>query len=201
METTFTLHAHEASASGDSTTPIETMAEAYAEKGVDVVGFVGHDERPDIPDGLPIEAMAGTEHEARRNPTRLHIIDFPEQNLRILPHPSLTYPENTTKQAAAAAETWEVDAVEVFNRGGRELPSDADVGVPKVAGDDAHNTHQTASSYNVTRARATPQAVASAVKRGDFQPINEGLPRRRAAAGKLHQGVAMLAERMKTDRR
>lgn len=190
MPTTFTLHAHEQTSSGDSDTPVRVMAEAYDEAGVDLVGFVGHDARPEVPDDLPVETMTGTEHELQKRPTKLHLLEFPDQNLTILPHPSLTWPENTAANAQHAGEQLGVDAIESFNRGSRELQNE--VGFPVVGADDAHNTHQVATSVSETMAPADPAAVANAVKNGQVTPVNNGSGTGQHLAGRLHQAVNML---------
>lgn len=194
MATHVSLHTHEASASADAVTPVREMAHAAAEAGIDLVGFVGHDERPQVPDDLPVETMTGTEIEVRRRPKRLHVLDFPDQDLRILAHPAWSVPKgkNVEEWTRRAVGALDVDAVELFNRGQEEYDRKADVGVPAVAGDDAHNSAQVATSYMVVESPAEPQAVADAVKRGKVELVNAPASRRRYARGRLLQGLGML---------
>ena len=191
MPTTFTLHAHEQTESGDSDTPAREMARAYDEAGVDLVGFVGHDSRPSVPEDLPVVTMTGTEHELQKRPRKLHVVDFPDQSLRILPHPSLTFPTDTAASAQQVAEQIDADAIESFNRGCKEVDPDA-VDFPTLGNDDAHNTHQAASTASVADCRATPQCVARAVKQDRAQPVGGSYGRRNHLAGRFHQGINML---------
>jgi len=193
--TRFTLHAHEQSASGDSDTPMGVMAREYADNGFDLVGFVGHDQRPEQPErDMGVAVMTGVEHELRTSPRRLHIIEFPDQELRILAHPSLTHPENTEEKAVVDADEYGVDAIEAFNKGYRELPDSVVMdSYPRVAGDDAHNTHQIGSSYMESSVEATPEKVAEAVKDGRVTLQSPGLPATSRAAGRLHQALALVA--------
>lgn len=193
MPTRFTLHAHEETASGDSNTSARGMANAYADAGTDLVGFVGHDERPSVPDDLPTETMTGTEHELQKRPTKLHLISFPDQDLKILAHPKLSTPagRETVEWARETAARLDADAVEGYNRGTKQMSHGANVGAPLVAGDDAHNTHQVASSYSITDAPATPEGVSRAVKTGNVRMANPGMTRRSSGAGRLHQGLSM----------
>lgn len=193
--TRFTLHAHEQSASGDSDTPIEAMADEYARRGFDLVGFVGHDARPRRPNRpVDVEVITGVEHEVRTRPRRLHIVEFPEYDLRILAHPSLTHPNNTVEQALQDAEAYNVDAIEAYNKGSRELPDQPVMdSYPRVSGDDAHNTHQVGASYMETMVPPEPEAVTQAVKEGRVTLENPGRSLRSRAAGRLHQGLSLVA--------
>lgn len=194
MVTRFTLHTHERSASADSVTPARVMAQEYADRGFDVVGFVGHDERPSVPGDLPVETLTGIEREVRKRPTRVHVLDFPDHDLSVLAHPRLSHPQDTVTEMEATAETLGVDAVERFNRGveqyGGYSPS-----LPETASDDAHNTSQVATSYMETDAPPTAEGVVQAVKDGNVQLVNEPAGRLRYARGRLLQGVGMASRR------
>jgi hypothetical protein len=112
------LHAHEASASADSDTPLGVMAEEYAARGFDAVGFVGHSAVPDEPAAnVPITILRGNEVELRTEPTRLHVLEYADQDLSILAHPGLTYPNTGPGQVIQTAMELDVDAIEAFNRG------------------------------------------------------------------------------------
>lgn len=192
-----TLHTHEASASGDSHTPAEVMAAEYADRGFDVVGFVGHDARPDIDtDAMPVTAVAGIEREVETDPRRVHILDYPEYDFTALAHPRLSYPASTQTKTRMAVEAYGVDAVERFNRGRDELGEPVTVDSPLMAGDDAHSTHQVGGSYMVVEARSDdPSDVFEAIKRGRVELHNPGLRRRDYYAGRMHQGLALVGHR------
>lgn len=195
---TFTLHVHEQSASGDSDTTAQGMAEAYADQGFDFVGFVGHDQRPEIDDtGLPVNTMTGTEMEIRTEPTRLHILEFPDQDLTILAHPKVTWPTETEENAIRTAEEYDVDAIELFSRGEQHLPEPSNDGFARVANDDAHSTLQTGGSYMTTMVDSpTPDAIARRVKQGQVELHNPGLGPFRYYASRLHQGLALIQHRL-----
>lgn len=192
----FTLHTHESTASGDSGTPAEALAEEYARRGFDLVGFVGHDKRPDIDtDTLPVEAITGIEHEVETEPRRVHIVSFPEENFSYLAHPSLSHPEDTLGKAIRTADQYDVDAIEVFNRGNRELPETLPSGMTLVANDDAHNTHQIGGSFMEAAVRdVSAQSAIRAINRGEAQLFNPGYGRLEYAAGRLHQGINLVAD-------
>lgn len=189
----FTLHAHCSSGSADSQTPVEVLAAAYAERDIDVVGIVGHGSVPDIDtEGLPVEVLTGIEHELRKHPTRIHVVEFPEYDFRFLAHPRLTAPDGDLAETRALIDRLDVDAVEMFNRGSRHLSDREAVDVPVLANDDAHNTAQVATSYMAARVpRGTPQAVVDAARRGEVQLHNPGRGRFQHARGKLLQGLSL----------
>jgi len=101
---------------------MSVMAQAYADGGFDVVGFVGHDAIPDPPEtDLPVTILRGTEIERRKDPTRVHVLEFPDEGLRILAHPGKTLPGASQNRILALAQRLNVDAIEAFNRGGPQV--------------------------------------------------------------------------------
>lgn len=189
-----TLHTHERTASGDSETPAATLAEEYARRGVDFVGFVGHDDRPHVDfSQLPIEGITGIEHEIQTAP-RVHIVEFPEYDFSFLAHPAMTYTDNVGKNAVETAREHGVDAIEAYSRGEEHLPGDSLQDFALVANDDAHSTHQIGGSYMETIVpRTEPQEIITAVRDGRVELHNPGLSTRRWMAGRLHQGLSMVA--------
>lgn len=188
----FTLHSHEQSSSGDSATSMSGMLEEYARQDFDVVGFVGHDARPDLPrEDHGVEVLTGTEHEIRKNPTRLHMVDFPDQGLKILAHPGATFPTDTENMALDVAERLGADAIEMFNRGEKQMPEPVMDSYPRVASDDAHNTHQIGASYMTARTGGSVEEVVEAVKDGRVSLHNPGLTAPDHFAGRMHQGISM----------
>jgi len=169
------------------------MAQKAADRGIDLVGFVGHDERPSVPDDLPITVMTGVEEEVTKQPRRLHILRFPDQDLSILAHPKLTFPEQTGCGIGALSQEFGIDAVELHSRGTRQLPDNEIPRLPAVGADDAHTTHAVGCSVTEVDAPADPDAVATAIKQGDCRSVNRGLSLRSRAAHKLHQGINLLA--------
>jgi len=189
----FTLHSHEQSASGDSSTSMEGMLEEYEKQGFDVVGFVGHDSRPSPPrESGSIDVLTGVEHELQKEPTRLHMIEFPDQNLRILAHPKPTFPDRTEERAISMADKLGVDAVEMFNRGDKQMPEPVMDSYPRVASDDAHNTHQVGSSYMTADTENSVSGVVQAVKTGKLSLHNPGVTATGHVAGRMHQGISMM---------
>jgi len=193
----FDLHVHEGSASGDSGTPAAVLAQMYADRGFDLVGFVGHDRRPDVAEEtahIPIEVVTGIEHEVQTDPRRIHVVDFPTFDFSYLAHPSLSHPTETLEQALMTAESYDVDAIEVFNRGSRELPPTVLSGWPQVANSDAHNTFQLGASHMTADLhRLTPQSVFDAIRRREVELHNPGLPARDYYTGRLHQGLNLVS--------
>lgn len=168
------------------------MLEEYARQGFDVVGFVGHDARPAPPTQTHgVEVLTGVEHEIRKIPTRLHLVEFPDQGLRILAHPGATFPANTEDMALEVAEDLGADAIEMFNRGKKQMPEPVMDSYPRVASDDAHNTHQIGASYMTAQTEKSPEAVVGAVKDGRVSLHNPGLTAPDHFAGRMHQGISM----------
>ena len=187
------LHAHEASASGDSRTSIDAMAARYRQAGFGTVGFVGHDATPETPNRAALPVVVGIEHELRTEPRRLHVVEYPQFGFRFLAHPNLTWPENTRENAADYVASHDVDAVERWNRGIQQYEGHIS-GVAELANDDAHNPHQIGDSHMVfpTGVLRDSQGLSlhrvfDALRRGEFWAVNRARNPARYAAGRLRQ--------------
>lgn len=191
------LHTHERTASGDSGTPAEVMAQEYADQGFDMVGFVGHDSRPEIDtDDLPIMAVTGIEHEVETEPRRVHLLDFPEYDFLALAHPKMSHPESPHTGAIMDSTGYGTNAIEAYNRGKSQGIATEAMEYPTIASDDAHSTFHVGGSFmEVPVDRMTPEAVFEAVLDGKATLRNPGLSRREYYTGRLHQGLALLGER------
>ena len=194
MVTRFTLHAHESSASGCASATAREMARAYDDAGFDLVGFVGHDEVPDLPDDLPIETVAGYEETITDQPTQVHVVRYPQYDLSIFAHPLRSNPWDTTEATATYVSELGADAVERYSAGAVHLPEGAAT-VPVAAGDDAHNRAQVGTSYMEADVPATGAAVAQAVKQGNVDIINDPAGRLRHAKGRVLKGFATATAR------
>lgn len=193
------LHAHENTASGDSSTPATEMADRYAtaDPPAALVGLVGHDARPTVtpnPDGST-SVITGIEHETRAdNGNRLHVVEYPDHDFRFLAHPRLTWPDSPREKARQFARENDIDAVERLNRG--KWQYSGSLGVPEIGNDDAHNTHQVGSSYTVVEADAgDPQTLLDAIRNGETMLANRGARLDEQLAGRLHQGINLARER------
>lgn len=175
MQVNTALHVHERLGSGDSRTAFGDMVDAYvAQLGTPLcLGVVGHDHHVSaksmtLPDGVIV--LDGIEHEVQTNP-RVHISEYPSQDLSILAHPRLSWPSNTLADTRRAVGRYGVDAVEKYNAGRKQF--DGDVGVPMVAGDDAHSPVGVGRSWmRVDADEFSKNAVVDAILKEDFEIVN-----------------------------
>lgn len=141
------LHAHEASASGDSDTPLYKMLDEYANRGYALAGMVGHDARPSGPPRWgPTDVIYGIEHEIRGPPNRIHVVEFPDHNFRFLAHPGSSWPEDTKRKAREFMRENSIHAVEKYNAGEEEYEGHI-AGVIELANDDAHSPGAVGTSF------------------------------------------------------
>lgn len=176
MHVAVDLHVHERTASPDCRTPAIQMLQAARRKLGEfaMVGFVGHDRRPQLgQDGVLIET--GIEHERRPPPNRLHVIEFPDQDFRILAHPKVTWPTNTREHVHDyLAENPSIEAVEKW-RGGRKQYR-GHVPAIELGSSDAHNALLVGASQVVVSTSDVSQAgIFEAIRADQFQVRNRAV--------------------------
>lgn len=194
----FNLHCHEQSASYDSDTPIEVMAGEYADQGYDVIGVVGHNERPDIEtDSLPVQVITGVEHTIQDRPNRIDVVSFPDYNFSFLAHPgySFQHEQNPRVSAFVTARDLDVDGMEVHSQGSQQIEAGSPGKFVGLANDDAHNTHQIGGSYMTTEVtEVTPGALIESVRIGDVDLYNPEYKSREYVAGQVLQGINIVRD-------
>jgi histidinol phosphatase-like PHP family hydrolase len=162
------LHAHEAQHSFDSHTSVEEMARAYRAAGFDAVGFVGHGEYTTV-DAPGLVTINGVEHGVGPG---VHLVAYPQHDFYIAAHPR--YSALPKRAVREFVDIYQPDAVEKFNSGVDQYTGRMDV--IEVAGDDAHNPDQVATSYMDVRVESmTEDAIMDAIKRGDYDLVTEGV--------------------------
>lgn len=178
MEVAVDLHVH-TNADADSRTPPRKMVDPALRRMGDFVllGFVGHDFRPQV-DVEGVLSVAGVEHEIRQEPTRLHVLRFPDHDLQILAHPQLTWPTETE----AHARQWmretdlRIDAVEAATSGRPQYEASVS-DVVEVAGSDAHSPLVIGSAFMVVMVQeVSADAVMKAIKRGHVHTVIDRPP-------------------------
>lgn len=169
---TTVLHVHEREGSHDSRTPAGEMASAY-QSMFDTpvaVGFVGHDEEVHVRTPGVI-TFSGSEFSKTSGPNGIHVIQFDEPGIRILAHPGRTWPNDTKREAKAAIEKYNIDAVEKYTGGRKQY--EGHLPVVELNGDDAHSPIGAGrSSLRVDAPRLSKHAIAESLSRGDFDMVN-----------------------------
>lgn len=193
MRVPVALHVHERNGSADSRTPAGEMVDAYKQKyGTPLaIGFVGHDHavRVNHPDVVTLD---GVEHEIRKRPTRLHVVEFLDHDFKYLAHPKTTFPDDTADGAMRAVERYDLDAVEKYNAGSKQY--DGSLGVPEIAGDDSHSPLGVGESMlAVDVDRLTEDAVVDELKAGRVHMMNDP-SRSRGVAHQAEKSLYLASE-------
>lgn len=169
--TRVSLHAHDATGSADCVHSASAMRRAYARRGFDVVGFVGHGELVATGAG-DLAAIDGIEHGRGTGQTEPHVVEFPAHDFRFLAHPARTWPTNTAERALEYVREYDLDGVERWSAGVENY--ELSLPVLELASDDAHNPWMVGTSYMEVDAPAEPRAALDAVRAGRFEPVNRG---------------------------
>lgn len=193
MNVAVDLHVHERAVSADSRTPARAMMRAARTHLGEfaMIGFVGHDRRPRVqPNGTLF--ATGVEHEVRPPPNRLHVIEFPGQDFRILAHPKMTWPENTRERVHEyLVEHPEIEAVEKWRGGRRQFRGN--VPALQIGSSDSHNPLLLGASHLIVEtADVSTDGVFEAIRDGRFQAVNRPVGRLTRAAHTVEKAGAFV---------
>lgn len=179
------LHVHDPDVSWDSRSTRDRMLKACKFHGFDAIGFVGHDKMADVHDD-DLTILNGIEHTIQIDP-EVHIVSYPDQNLRFLAHPRRRTKVNIKDTAKWIMNKHNTNITEKYNGGKGQFTGDID----KVClgNSDAHNPLQVNTSYTMVDSDDNPQSIADAVKNGKVE-AHRG--RRKPIAGIIRRIQAVI---------
>lgn len=197
MRVAVDLHAHERTASGDSRTPASRMADVMYDRWgpFTAMGFVGHDRLVGPRPGATL-AIGGMEREPH-NGKFLHILDYPQYDLKILAHPKRIFPDNTKEQAMRVIRERRLDGVEKWNWANGGLQYEGNLDVLEVAGSDAHSPLGVGMCHMVVDVQTLSAAtVMTKIKAGEFH-VEAHAARGRQLLHQVEKGAALALEKLR----